>query len=125
MQHYIELQTEEFQLICQLLFSELNIGLAGSESKIWHGHPVWFLNKNPTTGFSIQKQGVRLVFWSGADFDEPDLQPGTGKFKDASIFYQSVNDVVVEDLQRWLQKAQRIQWNYRDIVKNKGVLEKL
>ena len=52
-------------------------------SKIWHRHPVWFLDGNPTVGYSKLKAGIRLMFWSGASFDEDKLQPGTGKFKDA------------------------------------------
>jgi hypothetical protein len=50
---------------------------------------VWFLDGNPTVGYSRQKAGIRLMFWSGADFEEENLKPGTGKFKDASIIYTS------------------------------------
>ncbi|MFM7857164.1 MAG: hypothetical protein ACKO96_35905, partial [Flammeovirgaceae bacterium] len=44
-----------------------------AENKIWHSHPVWFLDGNPIVGYSKQKKGIRLMFWSGADFDEQHL----------------------------------------------------
>lgn len=111
--------------ICDLLQKEINSGLPNAESKIWHAHPVWFLNGNPIVGYSKQKAGIRLMFWSGADFDEPELKTGTGKFKDASIFYTDISEINVVDLKRWLKKAKDIQWDYKNIVKHRGVLEKL
>ena len=122
---YIERQPDEFQEVCKLLCTQITKGLPAAESKVWHAHPVWFLDGNPTVGFSLQKPGVRLMFWSGADFDEPGLQPGTGKFKDASIFYGSADQVNVDDLRRWLEKSRSIQWDYKNLVKNKGKLEQL
>jgi hypothetical protein len=124
-QAYIQRQPEEFRGLCELLAAELSKGLPESESKIWHGHPVWFLDGNPICGFSLEKSGLRLMFWSGADFEEADLKPGTGKFKDASIFYQPDDTVDLEKLQTWLKKSQYIQWDYKNIVKHKGHLDKL
>ncbi|WP_209331079.1 DUF1801 domain-containing protein [Lunatimonas salinarum] len=96
-----------------------------AESKIWHRHPVWFLDGNPTVGYSIQKLGVRLMFWSGADFGEQGLNVVGKKFKDASIFYQRVSEIDQEDLVRWLEKSKAIQWDYKNIVKRKGELVRL
>lgn len=39
-----------------------------------------------------------MMFWSGASFEEAQLQPGSGKFKDASITYVLVEQVDVNDL---------------------------
>lgn len=111
--------------MCDLLASHIDASLQDATSKIWHRNPVWFLNGNPIVGYSKQKAGLRLMFWSGADFDESDLQVGTGKFKDASIFYTHISQVDLVSLQRWLQKAREIQWDYKNIVKNKGKLSKL
>ncbi len=111
--------------ICITLEQEINRSLPMAESKIWHGSPVWFLEGNPVVGYSKQKRGVRLMFWSGADFDEKDLEVGTGKFKDASIFYNSAGEIDTQDLKRWLTKAISIQWDYKNIVKRRGVLERL
>ena len=111
--------------ICKKLAELINRYLDGSENKIWHRHPVWFLEGNPVVGYSRQKAGIRLMFWSGADFGEEKLKPGTGKFKDASVFYQRESDVSEDELKRWLEKAGRIQWDYKNIVKRKGRLEKL
>jgi hypothetical protein len=60
--------------------------LPEAESKIWHAHPVWFLDSNPIVGYSKQKAGIRLMFWSGADFGEMQLNVKGEKFKDASVF---------------------------------------
>ena len=99
--------------------------LAESESKIWHGHPVWFLNGNPIVGSSKQNAGIRLMFWSGADFEEEGLNVRGKKFKDASTFYKDVSDIEVNDLKRWIKKSREIQWGYKNIVKRKGQLERL
>lgn len=122
---YIIAQPDEYHEVCELLQAEIAKTLPDAENKIWHAHLVWFLDGNPIVGYSVQKPGVRLMFWSGMDFDELELKPGTGKFKDASIFYQSADQINADDIKRWCQKATRIQWNYRDLVKNKGKLERL
>lgn len=99
--------------------------LTESESKIWHAHPVWFLDGNPIVGYSKQKAGWRLMFWSGADFEEEKLNVTGGKFKDASIFYTAAEQIDAKDLNRWLKKSKEIQWDYKNIVKRKGQLERL
>ncbi len=124
-QKYNDNQTANDQSICQMLASTIDQNLPEAENKIWHGHPVWFLNGNPVAGYSKQKGCVRLLFWSGADFEEPALKPGSGKFKDASIRYTSVEQIVPEDLERWIRKSKEIQWDYKNIVKRKGKLERL
>ncbi|MBL8014634.1 MAG: DUF1801 domain-containing protein [Candidatus Doudnabacteria bacterium] len=111
--------------ICELLAAEIDKGLPEAESKVWHKHPVWFLGGNPIVGYSKQKAGLRLMFWSGASFEEAGLDVKGGKFKDASIFYTSIDEVSTDDLKRWLQKGREIQWDYKNIVKKKGKLERL
>jgi len=124
-QSYNNTQSKTDKAICDLLAQEINSNLPKVENKIWHRHPVWFLEGNPITGYSKLKDGIRLMFWSGASFDEEKLKPGTGKFKDASITYTSVEDIDTKDLKRWLKKSKTIQWDYKNIVKRKGVLERL
>ena len=65
------------------------------------------------------------MFWSGASFEEDDLKPGTGKFKDASIDYTSAEQIKPAKLKRWLKKSKVIQWDYKNVVKRKGVLVRL
>ena len=65
------------------------------------------------------------MFWSGADFEENGLSVRGIKFKDASVFYNTLAEVDVEAMKRWLQKSTTIQWDYKNIVKRKGVLERL
>ncbi|WP_444902713.1 DUF1801 domain-containing protein [Microbulbifer sp. CnH-101-E] len=115
-------QVGEELLICDTLRQLIDKGLTKAESKIWHGHPVWFLEGNPIVGYSKLKDCIRLMFWSGIDFDEPKLEPGTGKFKDASIRYTEAMQINTTDLKRWLKKSKVIQWDYKNIVKRKGKL---
>lgn len=124
-QAYNDSLLESYRGICDVLAQEIDRGLPKAESKIWHAHPVWFLDGNPTVGYSKQKAGIRLMFWSGADFDEEGLNVKAQKFRDASVFYNAVSEVSRKDLKRWLGKAGNIQWDYKNIVKRKGVLERL
>lgn len=118
-------QDPDHVALCELLASEIDVHLPAAESKVWHGHPVWFLDGNPIVGYSRQKPGIRLMFWSGADFDEPGLDVIGKKFKDASVFFNDVGEVKKTVLRRWLKKSQSIQWDYKNIVRRKGRLERI
>ncbi len=122
---YNNKQTPGDKKICDLLARTIASELTEAESKIWHAHPVWFLDGNPIAGYSKQKPGIRLMFWSGADFEEENLSVRGEKFKDASIFYNHVSEIETSDLKRWLKKSKEIQWDYKNIVKRKGQLERL
>ncbi len=122
---YNNSQSTADKKICNLLAKEISAHLPEAENKIWHAHPVWFLDGNPIVGYSKLKAGIRLMFWSGASFDEETLQPGTGKFKDASITYTSIEEIKTKDLKRWIKKSSNIQWDYKNVVKRKGVLKRL
>ena len=111
--------------ICDLLAREIERALPGAESKIWHRHPVWFLDGNPIVGYSKQKPGIRLMFWSGADFEEEGLAVRGEKFKDASVFYGAAEEIDTRALRRWLKKSKTIQWDYKNLVKRKGKLVRL
>lgn len=111
--------------ICDLFATTIDSELTEAESKIWHAHPVWFLNGNPIVGYSKQKAGWRLMFWSGAGFEEEKLNVIGKKFKDASVFYTAVEQIDTNDLNCWLKKSREIQWDYKNIVKRKGQLERL
>ena len=122
---YNEKQDPDHREVCNLLAQEIDDNLPGAESKIWHAHPVWFLDGNPTVGYSKQKQGIRLMFWSGADFGEVGLDVRGEKFKDASIFLNHVSEVSISDLRRWVKKGIAVQWDYKNVAKRKGRLERL
>ncbi len=122
-QAYNNQQTIADKAICDLLSKTIEDGLNEAESRIWHAHPVWFLDGNPVVGYSKQKAGWRLMFWSGADFEEEKLNVKGKKFKDASIFYSTVEDIDAKDIKRWLKKSRAIQWDYKNIVKRKGLLK--
>ena len=123
-QAYNNNQVESDKAICDLLAKIIYEQLPEAENKIWHAHPVWFLDGNPVVGYSKLKDSVRLLFWSGQSFDESMLQ-NEGKFKAADARYNDVKAVNIIELKRWLTKAREIQWDYKNIVKRKGQLERL
>lgn len=123
-QDYNNLQIEADKAICDLLASNINQYLPEAENKIWHGHPVWFLAGNPIVGYSKLKNCIRLLFWSGQSFEEPALQ-NEGTFKAAEARYTEAEQVAIDDLKRWLEKARDIQWDYKNLIKRKGKLERL
>ena len=111
--------------IVEKLAKIINENLPEAENKIWHSHPVWFLEGNPIVGYSKQKAGMRLMFWSGKSFEDEKLNILGRKFQDASIFFNSVEEINENDLKKWLQKSREIQWDYKNIVKRKGQLLRL
>lgn len=111
--------------ITEALANAIDNQLPEAESKIWHAHPVWFLEGNPIVGYSkIKSGGIRLLFWSGQSFEEEGLKK-EGSFKAAEIRYDASAQINAADLKRWLEKAIAIQWDYKNLVKRKGVLERL
>lgn len=112
------------QEICDKLYEVICLHLPDAEHKIWHRHPVWFLEGNPIVGYHKLKDCVRLLFWSGQSFEEEDLKP-EGSFKAAEYRYTDVTEVNIKKLKRWLGLSKKIQWDYKNIVKRKGKLERL
>ena len=122
---YNKQQGLHYKEVCDVLAEEIDRNLPKADNKLWHAHPVWFLDGNPIVGYSKQKPGIRLMFWSGADFEEAGLNVVGKKFKDASVFYNEVAEIKKTDLRRWLKKAQAIQWDYKNLIRRKGRLERL
>jgi hypothetical protein len=123
-QAYNKAQAKGDRQICDMLALEIMKHLPDAENKIWHAHPVWFLDGNPVVGYSKLKDSVRLLFWSGQTFEEEGLSR-EGSFKAADARYTSPEQISTRDLARWLKKCRDIQWDYKNIVKRKGVLERL
>lgn len=121
---YNESQAPGDQSICDLLAREIDRALPEAENRVWHAHPVWFLDGNPIVGYSRLKSCVRLLFWSGQSFATPGLA-SEGKFKAAEARYTAVDQVDTNRVRRWLAESREIQWDYANIVKRKGRLERL
>jgi hypothetical protein len=124
---YNKAQKKGWREVCTRLALTISKELASAENKIWHGSPVWFLDGNPIVGYGVMKAGVRLMFWSGSSFKEDELSPvgNAQKFKAAGVLYTDVVQINVSDLKRWLKKSKKIQWDYKNIVKRRGVLIKI
>jgi hypothetical protein len=121
---YNAAQDPEARNVCDALVQGIERALPEAENRIWHRHPVWFLDGNPIVGYSRLKDCVRLLFWSGQSFAEPGLAP-EGSFKAAAARYTSAEQIDRTALGRWLEKSRSIQWDYKNIVKRKGRLERL
>lgn len=120
-QAYNASQSTEDKKICLALAKEIMRNLPKAEYKIWHAHPVWFIDGNPIVGYHKLKDCVRLLFWSGQSFEEEGLNK-EGSFKAAEARFTSVKEIKSKDLGRWLKKSAKIQWDYKNIIKRKGVL---
>lgn len=123
-QAYNEKQLPEDRAICELLYDVISTSLPNATHKLWHGHPVWFLDENPIVGYSKRKSSVTVLFWSGQSFEEEGLLP-EGSFKAAEAKFTHKDQVNLVDLKRWLGKSEKIQWDYKNIVKRRGRLERL
>ena len=121
---YNQTQEPSEQAICERLAQEIDVALPDAENKVWHGHPVWFLDGNPIVGYSKLKGCVRLLFWSGQSFESDGLSK-EGKFKAAEARYQSLDEIDAEQLRAWLTESRSIQWDYKNLVRRKGRLERL
>jgi hypothetical protein len=121
---YNDAQAPADREICELLALEIDRLLPQAENRIWHAHPVWFLDGNPIVGYSKLKSCVRLLFWSGQSFEEKGLTD-EGTFKAAEARYTAADQVNTKDLKRWLGKARDIQWDYKNLIRRKGQLERL
>jgi hypothetical protein len=120
---YVKAQDAESKLVCNSLIERINNVLTKAESKVWHGHPVWFVEGNPIVGISKKKAGVEILFWSGQSFKKPGLK-AIGKFKAAGVIYESIEDVKISTINSWLQESKKVQWDYKNLPKRRQ-LEKL
>ncbi|PJZ38423.1 hypothetical protein CH354_04165 [Leptospira levettii] len=123
-QNYHQSLSQTDQEICNLLYEVINTNLPKAEKKIWHAHPVWFLEGNPIVGYSKLKSCIRLLFWSGQSFEIEGLTP-EGSFKASEVRYTDVKQIKKKELKLWLSQAKKIQWDYKNIVKRKGKLERI
>src|SRR5688572_33498738 len=84
---YNDAQAPGERAICRLLAQDIDRHLPEAENKVWHAHPVWFLDGNPVVGYSRLKDCVRLLFWSGQSFKEKGLAK-EGSFKAAEARFK-------------------------------------
>lgn len=121
---YNAAQVPQYKSMCIKLQGIIDQELKSAERKVWHGSPVWFLDGNPVVGYSVRKRGVQLLFWSGQSFARSGLV-AEGSFKAAEQYYTEMREIKVTVLRGWLNQAKRIQWDYKNIVKNRGTLNKI
>lgn len=118
---YHDALDDEAKPICDVLLAVIERSLPDADRKIWHAHPVWFFDGNPIVGYDRLKQSVRLLFWSGQSFTSPGLHP-EGSFKAAELRFTDQSQIDEALLELLLADSRAIQWNYRDIRRNQGLV---
>ena len=113
---------EEFAEIGSALSKLFAKALPKAEGKVWHGHPVWFLDGNPVVGYSLKKSGIEVLFWSGQSFKLAGLTP-LGKFKAAKLEVPTVKGLDKKQLTEWLAEAIKIQWDYANLPKKRALVK--
>lgn len=121
---YDKAQKPDQAAICASLRKTFDAALPKSNSKVWHGSPVWFIGENPVVGYTARPSGVAVLFWNGQEFDEPLLEP-VGKFHAAQVKYADLKEIDAKLLTRWLKKAKADVWDMvgerkRAIAKKRG-----
>lgn len=108
--------------IVERLQALIESGLPEAQGKVWHGHPVWFIEKNPVVGYHRQKDSVRVLFWSGQSF-ATDALIALGSFKAASLAVPTLEGLDAEAFASLLEQARVIQWDYANLRTNKGLVK--
>jgi hypothetical protein len=108
--------------LCEHLGRIISDALPEAEAKVWHRHPVWFLDGNPVVGYHRLKSGVRVLCWSGQSFVTPGLTP-TGTFQAAEFYPSSPEALADVPFAAWLAESREIQWDYGNIMKNRGLVK--
>ena len=96
--------------VIDTLRKTIDAALPKATSKVWHGHPVWFIGENAVVGYTARPTGVAVLFWNGQEFDEPLLEP-VGKFHAAQVKYADLAGIDAKLLARWLRKAKTDIWD--------------
>ena len=116
---YISAQKPALAAVCRLLGKEIDAALPQSAATIYHGIPVWFIAGNAVVGFNVNaKKQVKLLFWNGQAFKEPDLE-AVGKFKAAQVQFSDVAEIDKKKLKKWLKKAGKDIWDYAGMRKKR------
>lgn len=114
-----ELTLEEAEIGAALI-KLISMSLPGAEAKVWHGHPVWFIDGNPVVGYSLKKAGVEVLFWSGQSFKLEGLR-AIGKFKAAGVAVPNLKSLDKKAMTAWLAEAIAIQWDYQNLPKKRAL----
>jgi hypothetical protein len=110
--------SDEDRALCERLGSLIADALPEAAGKVWHGHPVWFIDGNPVVGYHRLKNGVRVLFWSGQSFPTPGLAQ-SGSFQAAEFTPGSITQLAEFPFEQWLRESREFQWDYGNIMKNK------
>ena len=108
---------------CAFLAELIERGLPEATAKVWHGHPVWFIDGNPIVGYHLHKSGLRILFWSGQSFASNALTP-VGSFQAAGMGVNGREGFDVAAFEGLLAQSREIQWDYANLPKRRA-LEKL
>lgn len=114
---YAQELSPSFRTICEELRALIDAALPQAVAKVWHGSPVWFLDDNPVVGYDATAKVVKLLFWNGQAFGDPELKP-VGKYQAAEARYTDPKEVDATVIRRWLKKAKTDVFDSRAFFKN-------
>lgn len=121
--HYDAGLSPEDQALASQIRQDIATVLPDAEARLYHRHPVWFLTGNPIVGYHRLKPCLRILFWSGQSFTSPGLTPD-GTFKAAQLRLPFPATLDRDRFRAWLAEARTVQWDYVNIVKRKGRLDR-
>ena len=101
---YAHAQLPALRAICGLLRELIDVTLPKADSKVWHGAPVWFIGENPVVGYDATAEVVKLLFWNGRAFGDPQLKP-VGKYRAAHAVFSDCSEIDPVVIRRWLKNA--------------------
>jgi hypothetical protein len=82
----------------------LDANLPQATGRVYHGHPIWLVDKTMVAGFKAYTSYVTFMLWDGQDVDDPTgrLQPGARRM--ASVKLRDESDVDTAAFTSWLKQ---------------------
>lgn len=95
--------------IAAALRSHLDTGLPDAVGQLWHGHPVWMMDKTPIAGFKAYPKYVTFMLWRGQSInDDTEALAPSGSGDMATLKISDTESFDGEALDDWLRQAREL-----------------
>jgi hypothetical protein len=94
----------DFQPVQTALRDLLDAHLPQAEGRVYHGHPIWLVDKTMLAGFKVYSSYVTFMIWQGQDVDDPTGRLVPGARRMASVKLASPSDVDADAFAGWLKQ---------------------
>lgn len=64
---YVNGLAEPLRAVAASLQTIIDGAVSSAEGRVWQGHPVWLIGKQPVVGFKAFPRYVTVMFWKVAD----------------------------------------------------------